>query len=86
MYNFMPDIDLDDPAVQDELRRLSIPSALLDGLHAVGRMAYQNAAELTVPGIVVQGNNDLVVGLNNHGCLCSGSETLSSTTKWTLIT
>ncbi|MCB0113099.1 MAG: alpha/beta fold hydrolase [Caldilineaceae bacterium] len=65
VYNFMPDIDLDDPAVQDELRRLSIPSALLDGLHAVGRMAYQNAAELTVPGIVVQGNNDLVVGLNN---------------------
>jgi surfactin synthase thioesterase subunit len=63
--NFMPDVDLDDPTVQAELRQMTIPSALLDGLRTVGRMAFDNAKALDIPGMVVQGRNDEVVGVEN---------------------
>ena len=63
--NFMPDVDLDDPTVQAELRQMTIPSALLDGLRTVGKMAFDNAKDLDIPGMVVQGRNDEVVGMEN---------------------
>lgn len=63
--NFMPDVDLDDPAVQTELRQMTIPSSFLDGLRSIGQMAFQNAPHVATPGIVIQGRNDQVVGLDN---------------------
>ncbi len=63
--NFMPDVDLDDPAVQESLRTMEIPSSLVDGLRLVGRMAFANAPHIQSQGIVVQGTHDEVVDVTN---------------------
>lgn len=63
IHKFMPDANLDDPEVQQALRELQIPSHVLDALRAVGLMAYRNASQLEVDGLILQGSTDEVVNL-----------------------
>lgn len=57
---FLADVDLDDPAVQETLRSLSLPMSTLGEVRNAGRTAYRRAAEVHAPALVVQGATDEV--------------------------
>jgi len=61
IYSFAPDIDLDDPTVQASVRRLSIPSRIIDELRKAGRFAFRSASQVAVPVLIVQGSQGLLV-------------------------
>jgi carboxylesterase len=55
---FFPDNDLDDPALQAEIRELVVPLSLLKQLARAGRQAYRDVAGLDAPVLVLQGRED----------------------------
>ena len=57
----MPDVDVDDPAVQAALRQLRIPAGLFDQLLDLGRAAKAIAPQVQVPTLVIQGTLDETV-------------------------
>ena len=58
IYSFAPTIDLDDRTVQASIRRLSIPSRVIDELRKTGRLAFRSASQVTAPVLIVQGSQD----------------------------
>lgn len=58
---FLGGVDLDDPAVQQSLRELTLPTRVLGELHQAGRLGYRSASAIDVPSLVIQGTNDDVV-------------------------
>lgn len=64
MSNLFSGVDLDDPAVQQTLREMTVPVSLFEHLFAVGHAAYQQAPDAAVPTLVVQGTEDEVVNPN----------------------
>jgi carboxylesterase len=58
---FFPELDPEDPAAQEELRRITIPVSVLDALVTTGKAAYREAADVGVPVLVVQGRGDPTV-------------------------
>lgn len=61
LANFIPDLDLDDPNVQQALREVTIPTASLDELSRLGQAARRAAPAIRVPTLVIQGSQDRVV-------------------------
>ncbi|MEX2598338.1 MAG: alpha/beta fold hydrolase [Dehalococcoidia bacterium] len=61
VLRMLPDIDLDDPRAQDELRRFVVPTHLLDQLRRLGGVAYAAARRSRVRTLVVQGTRDRLV-------------------------
>jgi len=59
--NLLPDVDLDNPAVQQALRDLKVPVKIFEQLHQVGQGAFQAASQITVPTLVIQGKEDETV-------------------------
>jgi len=59
--NFMSQVDLDDPAVQQTLRELQIPTRIFEQLHRVGQQAYRVAPQVAGEILMVQGLEDEVV-------------------------
>lgn len=55
---FAPDLELDDPKVQETLRQLRAPSSLLEQVLALGRNARRLTPQVDVPTLVVQGMRD----------------------------
>lgn len=56
----VPGADLDDPAVQDRLRReTTIPTSVLDELRRVGVLAGGSARRVTSPTAILQGSDDV---------------------------
>lgn len=54
-----PGTDLDDPAVQDRLRKeTTVPTAVLHELGRMGRMAGGSARRVTAPTLILQGTED----------------------------
>ncbi len=60
-WQYLPEIDLDDPAHASELRHLEIPLYILDQMRQVGRQADAAAAKVTTPTLLIQGTQDRVV-------------------------
>lgn len=59
-----PPVDLDDPAVQDRLRREStLPLAALAQLNEVGARGVEAARRIDAPTLIVQGSRDTAVPL-----------------------
>ncbi len=58
---FLGGVDLDDPAVQESLRQLTVPTRIFSALHQAGRLGHRAASHLTVPGLVIQGTQDELV-------------------------
>ena len=58
---FLQDADLDDPEVQHLIRRTTVPVDLFDQIHALGQQAYQLAAQIDRPTLILQGRRDPVV-------------------------
>ena len=59
--NFLPDVDLDDPDVQAEIRDFSIPTRIFEQLVRVGNEAYRVAPHINTPTLIVQGTQDNTV-------------------------
>lgn len=58
---FLGGVDLDDTAVQESLRQLTVPTRIFSALQQVGRLGHRAASEITVPGLVIQGTKDDLV-------------------------
>lgn len=61
IHEFIPDIDLDDPSVQQAIRDFKLPVSVIDQLRQVGQKAYDSAPSVTVPTLVIQGLQDELV-------------------------
>lgn len=55
------EIDLHDPAVQKNLRNLTVPVKTLGQLRALGREVFRRASAMDTPTMVIQGRQDHVV-------------------------
>lgn len=58
---FLQDADLDDPDVQQMIRRTKVPVDLFEQIHTLGQGAYQLAAQIDRPTLILQGRRDPVV-------------------------
>lgn len=61
MRQFMPDADLDDPAVQEQVRQFTIPTSIFKHIHAAGQAAHAAAPRVAAPTLVIQGSADELV-------------------------
>ncbi len=52
------DVDLDDPAIQENLRHLSMPTSILAQVQQAGRRGFHAAAHTAAPTIIFQGRDD----------------------------
>ncbi len=59
--NFLPGVDLDDPATQQAIRELRIPMRIVDQVRTVGNEAWRRAPRVDGPLLVIQGTRDEVV-------------------------
>jgi carboxylesterase len=58
---FLQDADLDDAEVRQLIRRTKVPVDLFEQIYTLGQGAYQLAAQIDVPTLVLQGRRDPVV-------------------------
>jgi carboxylesterase len=58
---FLQDADLDDPEVQQLIRRTKVPVDLFEQIYTLGQSAYHLAAQIDVPTLILQGRRDPVV-------------------------
>jgi len=61
MAEFMPDLDLDDPAVQEGIRNFAIPMGMLGEIRQAGRLSERAVEDITLPALVFQGWQDQLV-------------------------
>lgn len=57
---FVPELDIDDPEVQAEIRDMTVPTRLLVQLEQLGKRAYRAAPTITAPTLILQGTQDEV--------------------------
>ena len=58
---WLPEADLDDPAVQTAILDFSIPTQIINQALATGHTAYKAAPAVACPTLVIQGNEDTLV-------------------------
>lgn len=61
IHNFMPDADLDDPAVRQAILDYRLPVAMFTQIYHAGRAAHRLAPRLTMPVLAFQGMQDELV-------------------------
>ena len=61
LLRVIPDLDVDDAAVQQELRAFTVPTQLLNELRRLGIATGRAATRLASPALVVQGLRDSLV-------------------------
>jgi len=61
LSQFLQDADLDDPEVQQLIRRTKVPVDLFEQIYTLGHHAYQLVAQIDLPTLVLQGRRDPVV-------------------------
>ncbi len=61
IHNFMPNADLDDPDVQQEILEFELPISMFNEIRTIGKQAAQVAAMLQIPVQVFQGLQDDLV-------------------------
>lgn len=58
---FMPQADLDDPAVQDAIRNYRLPLKMFNEIRRTGLAAYESVKRVSVPTLIIQGLDDELV-------------------------
>ena len=58
LFQYLPEIDPEDPEQQTELRQAKIPLYILDQLREVGREALTAAPGVNAPTLIIQGSED----------------------------
>ena len=71
LAGILPTLDLNDPAVQGELRQLLLPIELFDTLRQVSRQGFQRISAIRVPTLVLQGRIDEAIRPGNTQKLLS---------------
>jgi len=61
VLQFMPDVDLNDPAVQATIRDLRLPVHVLGQVRRSGQLGYHYATQVQAPVLVIQGSQDPLV-------------------------
>lgn len=61
MDAYLPDVDLDDPEVRQQIRDITVPTRLFEQLESLGKEAYQAASRIACPTLIVQGIHDELV-------------------------
>jgi len=61
IHNFMPDVDLDDPAVRQAILEYRVPVAMFRQIQRAGHAAYRQAPRLNMPVLTFQGMQDELV-------------------------
>lgn len=61
VLHFMPEADLDDPAVQAAIRELRLPVQVLGQVRRSGQLGYRFAAQVQAPVLIIQGTQDPLV-------------------------
>jgi carboxylesterase len=56
-----PDINMNDPGVQDWLRSLQVPISVVDQILKAGKQGYRSARSIGIPTLVIQGTEDALV-------------------------
>jgi carboxylesterase len=63
VLGLFPDLDLDNPANQEILRGLRVPTRLVEQVRQVGQAAWRAAPQVVSPTLIVQGDQDETVRL-----------------------
>ena len=58
---YLPDVDLDDPEVREQIRNFTVPTRLFEQLERLGTKAYEAASRINAPTLIVQGIEDELV-------------------------
>ena len=61
VLRMLPDLDLDDATVRDELRRFTVPTQLLDEFRRTGAAGLKAAGRSSTKTLIVQGLRDELV-------------------------
>ncbi|MBE2271871.1 MAG: alpha/beta fold hydrolase [Anaerolinea sp.] len=61
MHEFMPDANLDDPAVRAAILKFKLPTSVLLHIRKAGMMAVESAPEVKCQTLIVQGTRDPLV-------------------------
>lgn len=61
LRHFLPDVDLDDPVVQANIRQLALPTRALGQVRRAGQVGYLAAGAVTAPVLIFQGRRDSLV-------------------------
>ncbi len=59
--HYLPEIDFDDPAQQDELAHFQFPLAVLDRLREVGKAGLQAAEDVQSPTLILHSSEDQII-------------------------
>jgi alpha-beta hydrolase superfamily lysophospholipase len=57
----LPELNLDDPATQDVIRQIRVPSSFADQVFALGKAAGNAARQVAAPTLIIQGLDDEAV-------------------------
>ncbi len=61
LMHFLSGVDLDDPAVQVQIRQLELPTRVLGQVRRAGRLGFAAAGRVAAPTLIFQGRNDPLV-------------------------
>jgi carboxylesterase len=61
IHNFMPSVNLDDPATQKAILEFAIPLNMINQIRTAGLEAYRAARKVNAPALVIQGKQDDLV-------------------------
>jgi esterase/lipase len=59
--NFMPDVNLDDPAVREAITEFELPIGMFNEIRHAGEQAYRSLHHVHAPALVLQGTQDNLV-------------------------
>lgn len=61
LTHFLSEVNLDDPAVRQQIRRLELPTRVIGQVRRAGQVGYAVADQVKAPVLIFQGHNDPLV-------------------------
>jgi pimeloyl-ACP methyl ester carboxylesterase len=61
LSDFLPGINIDDPAIREQIINFNVPIGLFDEIRKAGQMGYQAIPRQTAPTLILQGRTDNLV-------------------------
>jgi len=61
IVSLLPELDLDDPQVQEAVREMRVPARFVEQIFAVGRSAGKAAPNVRRPTLIIQGTQDQAI-------------------------
>lgn len=61
MAEFLPGIDIDNPAIREQILDFALPIGLFDEIRKVGQLGYRAIPHQTAPTLILQGRDDHLV-------------------------